>query len=364
MGTQKDIYNVLYDKDRELTKIEYSNLRSKQIKSCMNANFFRRNMFNATSRGSRIQYVRPKIVWEYSDGKSVAVSHSLHQRHADVLSLIHSDYSSMTKPSKDGSYDIYLSLYRIAKLMGYKDPHKRTDDVKQFINDLRWTDFIITTENGEYRNTILGRAYFDEGKDTFIVKVDGDSAKILTHTTGVSLSRKLTHSIVSIPNKYPKLKALVRFSLANKPTSHGYTLDFLFTKFGIGTTGNAQHRSNKKSLFRKELLENKELLASFNLIYSSHSSKIFYFEQLDDISFELSAPTSKVLDEIIVSSDDENTFKGSVITIDSIAYEILNVDYITDDVVNLELLNINTDKVGISKNVPIALVEKYVKITH
>ena len=291
-------YSILFDKDRELLKEEYANLRTKQKDGFMNSNFFRRNMFNATSRGKRVQYQKPKVVWQQSEKKKVAVSHSLHQRHADVLSLIHTDNMGMTKPKKDGSYDIYLSLYRLAKLMGYEDPHKRTNNVKQFINDLRWTDFVITTEEGEYRNTILGRAYFDKEEDKFIVRIDGDSAKILAHTTGVKFSRDVTHRIVAIPNKLPKLKALVRYVISSKPTDNGYTMEHIFERFSIGQSGSEQTRRNQKSDFRKQLIDNEELLLSFNIVYHRGNQKIYYTEQLEEVNFELSLNTGEIMKKV------------------------------------------------------------------
>lgn len=359
MAERKDFYEVLFDKDRDLQKEEYANLRTKQKDGFMNANFFRRNMFNATSRGARIEYQRPKIVWQQSENKKVAVSHSLHQRHADVLSLIHSDYISMTKPKKDGSYDIYLSLYRLAKLMGYKNPHKRTSLVKQFINDLRWTDFITTTKDGEYRNTILGRAYFDESKDKFVVRVDGDSAKILAHTTGIKFDKEITHRIVSIPNNLPKLKALSRYVLSNKPTKNGYTMDHIFEKFSIGQAGSDQTRRNQKSDFRRQLSENEELLGSFNIAYHSEDQKIYYTEQLEAISFELSLDTGKILEKID-SEEKYKSFIGKQIIVGSVLYEIKNVVPLGQEKADIELLDVVKNEIGLSRNASLETLEEYV----
>lgn len=359
MAEQQTIYDVLFDKDRELLKEEYANLRTKQKDGFMNANFFRRNMFNATSRGKRLQYQRPKVVWQQSKNKKVAVSHSLHQRHADVLSLIHSDNIGITKPKKDGSYDIYLSLYRLAKLMGYKDPHKRTDDVKQFINDLRWTDFVVTTKDGEYRNTILGRAYFDEFKDKFIVKVDGDSAKILAHTTGIKFGRDITHRIVSIPNKLPKLKALVRYVISSKPTSNGYTMEHIFERFGIGQTGSEQTKRNQKSDFRKQLIDNEDLLNSFNIIYHRDNQKIYYTEQLGEVRFELSLDTGKILKKVNLEESYKD-FIGKQIKIENIIYTIRNVTPLGDGKADIELFNEITKQIGTSKNASLDNLRGYI----
>ncbi len=359
MKKQTNIYDVLFEEDRKLTKVEYANLRCKQNDGFMNADFFRRNIFNATSRGNRTHYVRPKLIGEYKNNKKVFISHSLHRRHADVLSLIYSDNNFVSKPTESGSFNIHLSLYRIAQLMGYKHPHKRTNDVKKFINDLRWTDFIINKEGvGEYRDTILGGAFFDENKDTFIIKVGGISAKILAHTTGIRFSQDITHRIVSIPNHLPKLKALLRFILSNKPTSNGYTLSFLYSKFNVGVCGSPSVIRNDKYLFRKELLDNSELLLSFNIVYVHEERKIYYKEQLQDISFELSVPQRKILSAL--DDDKVFSFEGKIISINDVSYTISSVTFISDDVVDLVLINNDTNERRGSKGVSVELVKRYI----
>jgi len=279
---------LLFDKERELLKEEYANLRNKQKNGFMNSVFFRKNIFNASSRGERIQYKKPKVVWEQTEIDKVAITHSLHQRHADVLSLLHTDNLGVSKPEKDGSYTISVSLYRIAKFMGYKEPHKRTDDVKQFIDELRWTDFVQTDCEGDWSFPILGETL--KTKEGFFILISGKSAKILAHTTGIKFNREITHKIVNIPNRLPKIKALVRFVLSNKPTKNGYTLEYFYDKFNIGLNGSIRTIRNQKAKFKKELKENEELLNMFNISYDRSQQKIYYLAQLKEITFELSAP--------------------------------------------------------------------------
>jgi hypothetical protein len=360
---QTTIYDVIFDEDRDLHKEEYANLRAKQKDGHMNADFFRRNMFNATARGGMVQYKRPKVVWE-SPRKSVAISHSLHQRHADVLSLMHTDCLGVSKPNKDGSYEIYLSLYRIAKLMGYKNPASSADKVKQFIADMRWTDFIVTDEDGEYGDTILGKYRFSETKDVFVVKINALSAKILAHTTGIKLEKELAHKIVAIPNKLSKLKAMVRYIIASEKTTHGYKLETIFEKFGIGQSGSDSTRLNQKSDFRKQLRENKDLLDIFNLKYEAEKQKIYYTEQLKEVTFELPIKTKRIHDKIteVFVLNPYADMINKKIKIQDIIYEIIEViDTSNDDKVDVKLLNIYDNKLGIAKAQSITNIRNYIE---
>ena len=359
---QTTIYDVLFEEDRELHSQEYANLRAKQKDGYMNANFFRRNMFNATARG-RIQYKTPKVVWEKSSDNKVAISHSLHQRHADILSLMHTDCLGVSKPNKDGSYELHLSLYRLAQLMGYKNPSSSADKVKQFISDMRWTDFVITNKDGEYGDTILGAYKFSESQDVFIVKVNGLSAKILAHTTGIKFDKELTHKIVAIPNNLSKIKAMVRYVIANKRTENGYTLDHIFEKFGIGQSGKESTRSNQKSAFRKQLKENKELLEGFNLEYNTDKQKIYYIKQLEQVTFELPI-NSKAMAEKLVTSKDKYSYQDMIekpIKINDIIYTIKEIiPSQNSGYIDLKILNHHTDQIGTARNQDPINVRKYI----
>jgi len=281
----ENLFDELLDYNREVQKEEYANIQVKQ-KGYMNANFFRKDMFRAVARGKRIQYKKPKVVWEKSDKEKLAISHSLHQKHADVLSLIHTDYVSISKPKPDGSYVIYTTLYRIAKAMGYKYPEKAIDYVRQYILDLRWTDFVVYDKyGGEYRTTILDDAYYSETRDIFVISIKGKNAKILAHTTAIKIEKELNKRIVGIPDNLVKIKAMVRYMLSHKSSSSGYTLNFFFDKLDIGKSDKSiQVAKNKKSIFRRQLKENEELLKSFNIHYDRENDKVFYTEQLKEIA--------------------------------------------------------------------------------
>lgn len=232
---------MLYSSERKMVPQEYASLSEKKSKGYMNADMFRKNLFNAASRGSRILYKRPKRIWTGKDGNNVSVSHSLHQKHADVLSLIYSERFKSTKPNEDGSYSIYISLYAIAKAMGYRHPKSGADKVKKFINELRWTDLVIESNDGAIlRTTILDDAVYSHEHDTFLIAIKGRNAKILAHATGIKFGKTLNREIVSIPDNLSKLKAMIRFVISSKPTKHGYTIDLFFEKFGIGQSGSEE----------------------------------------------------------------------------------------------------------------------------
>jgi len=361
---QTTIFDVLYSDERTLIKEEYANLRKKQSDGYMNANFFRRNMFNATARGERIQYKRPKIVWETKTDK-VSISHSLHQKHADVLSLIHTDCIMVSKPDSTGGYNIYLSLYAIAKSMGYKYPSKSTNKVKQFINDLRWTDFIEHKKDGKYHTTILGDALFSEEQDVFIISIKGKCAKILAHTTGIKISKELTHKIVAIPDNLVKLKSMVRFIISNKPTLNGYSMSFLFDKFDIGNSGNLQVQRNSKSVFRKQLKNNENLLNSFNINFNVDEDKIYYFEQLKQIKFELAVNQNpqKIIDKIEAADIEEIEYPqiGKKLLIVDIVYEVIDIISNDDGTYDFKLKNLEENIIGTSRNGDLDNLNKHIQ---
>jgi hypothetical protein len=348
-------YDKLFLEDRILENSEYANLRTKQNNGFINSNFFRKNIFNSTSRGKKIEYKKPKVVWQKEKKVKIAVSHSLHQKHADILSLIHTDYIDITKPSTNGSYTVYLSLYKLAKMMGYKYPTKATEKVKSFINDLRWTDFVVSDENWEYRNTILGSAYFSERKDVFIIEISGKSAKILAHTTGIKFDKELTHQIVAIPDKLSKIKAIIRYMLSSKPTTQGITLEYLFINFDIGQKGTEQTKRNKKFEFKNQLKENKDLLESFNIEYNEEEKKIYYKKQLEEITFELGINTNKLITKLEKNENIEPSsyekYIGKKFKLNDILYEVISFANINkeNNTADIEILNTFSARIGMAK---------------
>jgi len=120
--------------DRDIEPTEYNNLKDKS--NFIQASFIRNNMFLPMSRGKFEEYKKPRLIYNnHKLSKSISVSHPLHQRHADVLFLIHA-YAKASTPMRDGSYTLAISLYEIAKIMGYSDPKSGVMKVKKFIDDI------------------------------------------------------------------------------------------------------------------------------------------------------------------------------------------------------------------------------------
>ncbi len=271
----------------------------------------------------------------------------------------------VSKPDSNGGYSIYLSLYAIAKAMGYKYPSKSTDKVKQFISDLRWTDFIIYTKDGEYRTTILDDAFYSEQQDVYIVSIKGKRAKILAHTTGIKISKTLTHKIVSIPDNLVKLKAMIRYIISNKPTTNGYTMNFIFDKFDIGKTGNLQVQRNSKSEFRKQLKDNENLLETFNLKYFKDEEKIYYLTQLDQVEFELAVnqKPKKILEKIEAAETEEIEYPqiGKKILINNIVYEVVDILQNENGTCNFKLKDLDKNVIGTTYNNTLESLDKLIE---
>lgn len=367
---QATVHDIIFEDQRELTKEEFKNVQAKQ--GSLNADFFRHNMFNASARGKRVLYKKPKVVWEKSDTDKVAISHSLHQKHADVLSLIHTDCIAMTKPDKTGGYFIYVSLYRIAKLMGYKNPSKDTDKVKKWISELRHTSFITYSKDGDFHTTILSDAFFSKNKDVFLIEVRGRNAKILAHTTGIRIDKALTHDIVSIPDRLSKLKAVIRYVISNKRTRHGYTLKHIMEKLEIGRSNSLQVQRNQITDFRKQIRENGKILANFNLEYDAKNEKILYHEQHPMVTFELPIKAdirdriiSGTSEDLIACRKHERNYDSMVsrlIKVDHTVYTIEAVKPNMDDPekIDVVLYNHNTGKRGTAAEQTAENVWKYI----
>lgn len=368
---QAAAHDIIFEDQRELTKEEFKNVQAKQ--GSLNADFFRHNMFNASARGKRILYKKPKVVWEKDDTDKVAISHSLHQKHADVLSLIHTDHIAMTKPDKTGGYFIYVSLYRIAKLMGYKNPSKDTDKVKKWISELRHTSFITYSKDGDYHTTILSDAFFSKNKDVFLIEVRGRNAKILAHTTGIRIDKALTHDIVSIPDRLSKLKAMIRYVISNKRTQHGYTLRHIMEKLEIGRSGSLQVQRNQITDFRKQIREHKDILAKFNLEYDAKSEKILYEKQHPLVTFEL--PIKADIRNKIISgtSEDSSTDQeggknydfmiSRLIKVDHTVYTIESIKPNADDPdkIDVVLYNHDTERRGTAVEQTVENLRRYIE---
>ncbi|MCK4440359.1 MAG: hypothetical protein KAU90_00040, partial [Sulfurovaceae bacterium] len=93
-----------------------------------------------------------------------------------------------------------------------------------------------------------------------------------------------------IPDKLSKLKALVSLILSNKALKNGITFNSVCHKLDIIGGSN-------KSRFKKQVRENPELLAKFNIKYDD-DKKIFYYENIKEIDFEKALNINSIDEEL------------------------------------------------------------------
>lgn len=278
---------ILLDK-RELTNIEYANLSEKANKGALPVEYFRKNLFNATTRVSK-QLKRDKTI--YDDGKlKIQVNRSLHQRHRDLLSIIFTDNKGVKKPNKDGSYFIFHNLYDIAKKMGYKNPKDAVLLVKGWLHDLRHTDMIMIYGKKEYRHMLLGSFALDIETSNYGVEIPSQTAKYYILNYAVEIPKEINRKIIEMPNNLAKIKALVSYMLSNQALKNGISFDNICNKLDINI-------SARKSEFLKEIKENKSLLREFNISFDEET-KIFKYEQIETIFFHNPVKIEKIIEAI------------------------------------------------------------------
>ena len=361
------VENLLFLDSRELFKNEYANLSKKAHNGYANADWFRRNMFKPTSRSSRKKYEKNKIIW-LSENHEISISHPLHQKHADVLSLLFSDNYGISKINRDGSFSIYTSLYYMAKKMGYRYPSSSAIKVSKYIDDLRHTDFVLKDfkRNRMTKFTILGKSEYDKERELYVIHIDGDSAKILTMSIGLKIEKELNQKIINISDKYSKLKALIRYVISNEPTSYGFTLTHIFEKFDIGQRGAKSTQRKEKSIFRRELRENHSILKEFNILFNRQEEKI-YWHKHKNISFEKSISITQIESKIKKQIEEVHKKEGAHligkhIKIDDSYFKIVTITPSREEEksVDIKLENMETRRVGISKGVTVEQIERLV----
>lgn len=281
------LIDEFYKKERELTKPELTNLTYK--KASIPVDYFRKNLFNATTRESK-ELKKPKVI--YDDGKNkILVNRSLHQRHRDLLSLLFTENKNI-EISNTGDIKIYTSLYSLAKAMGYKDIRGSTEIIKGFFYDLRNTELTFKTKDQNVKfnemggHKIIGEYKLDTKTNDYIIIIpeQTNKFKILNYT--VEIGKELNRKIIAIPNNLAKIKALVSYMLSNQALKNGISFDKICDKLDI--------QNENKSRFKKELLENIELLQEFNIIFSEET-KIFKYEQIEDIKFHAPVKVEKLV---------------------------------------------------------------------
>lgn len=287
---------VVFDEERDLTENELHNLKTK--KNSIPVEYFRKNLFNATTRESR-ELTRKKTIYEDPKNK-VQVNRSLHQRHRDLLSILFTDNIKVSEPNKDGSYYIHTSLYDLSKKMGYK-PLQGINKVMGFIEDLHQTLLTIDIVGvGEIRHTLIGKSFFDKyNTKEFKIEIPSITAKYHILNFAVEIPKEINRKIIAIDNKYAKTKALISYILSNKALKNGISFDNICDKLDITV-------SSRKSEFKKELKENIALLAEFNIFFDEETYIIKY-EQLSDIKFHRGMKPIEIIE--LIENEKEKKLK-------------------------------------------------------
>lgn len=293
--------SVVFDDERELTSIEYSNLCNKTNTGALPVEYLRKNLFNATTRESK-ELTRNKTI--YDDGKlKIKVNRSLHQKHRDLLSIIFTDNRGVKKPNKDGSYLIFHNLYDLAKKMGYPKPLSAIGTVQKFLNDLRYTDMVV--ENGRYKqqHMLLGKFELDKETNNYAIKIPPETAKFHILNYSVEIPREINRKIIEIPNNLAKIKALVSYMLSNQALKNGISFESVCDKLDINIPA-------RKSEFLKEIRSNLGLLQEFNITFNEET-KIFKYEQIEAIKFHSPVKIEKIIEliesEKSISAEDTKT---------------------------------------------------------
>ncbi len=265
--------NDILDRD-SLTEKEIINLNTK--KKSIPVEYFRKNLFNATARESR-ELTRNKTIYDDNQTK-IQVNRSLHQRHRDLLSIIFTDNKGTTTPAKDGSYYIHTSLYDLSKKMGYS-PLQGINIINKFLGDLQQTLMTIDTKNvGVVRHQLLGKSYFDKyNTKEFKIEIPSYTAKYHIFNFSVEIPKEINQKIIAIPSKYAKTKALVSYILSNKALKNGITFENVCNKLDIPT-------KNMMSKFKRELIDNKQILEEFNIVFDEET-KIIKYQKLEGVKF-------------------------------------------------------------------------------
>lgn len=291
---QPTLFDIYFDEDRELMDNEKANISKKVKDGYVNVHWFRHNLFNATATGSCIKYEKPKMIFKNSE-MEIFVSHALNQKHADVLSLLYVDNlrSEKMKLKDDGSFFLYTKLYHIAKKMGYKNPKGSVHRVKKLLNDLRDVDFIIKkaipnhdNQYHEVRTKILGDSEYISVDEIYRVAVGARSARVLAMSVAVKIDKTLNEKIIAIPDNGSKIKALIRYLLANKILKNGLTIEWVFDWLKIGNKAISDAKENTKgkslstirkdrSVFKRQLIEYKDILSEFNITFDEEKQKIY-----------------------------------------------------------------------------------------
>ena len=289
MNESKIITNLDFkDEFRDLSKIEYQNIKAKSELGTIPVDYLRKNLFNATGTALAVPSNYKKVLFE-NDKYKVSVDRYLHQRHKDIITVLFADNLGVSQPAKDGSYYIYTNLTHIARALGYTNPNSSIQRVKSLLNDLRGTDLKIFDKEKklEHGHHLLGEYTLDIEKGFYLVQIPARTAKYHILNFGVEIPKEMNRDILKIPIKFAKLKAIITYILSSKPLRNGITLEVLMSKLEIEST------PKSRSLFKKEILDNIETLEKFNIEFDKTTKKLYLKHTL---KFEREVTHEEIID--------------------------------------------------------------------
>ncbi len=277
-----------------LNKQEYMNLTNKINNNALATDYFRKNLFNATIRKSE-DLKRLKTIYQ-DNNLLIKVDRSLNQRHRDLLSLL--AYEQKSKIEKDGSYFIKTSAYKLAKTI-YPASKNAIHRIETLLRDMQKTLIDVSQKDKKLTHTILDDSYYNKDTDTYIIKVNANTAKYNIYSNCISIPENLNLKIIKIEDKKAKLKALISFLLSNKKLENGMFFDTMCDKLDI-------IERTAKSKFKKQVQENLELLKQFKIKFEDDKfylkkEKCTFYPALSEkqiLSFEKSEE-SKRYDEVL-----------------------------------------------------------------
>lgn len=308
-----------FTESRKMAPAEYSNLAEKINTGAVPAEYFRANLFLASTRSYQKHFFWQTI---YKDEeKEISVQKFLNQLHRDVISILFTEDYERTSPRDDGSYLIKTNLTDIAKKMGYKHPKSSTHLVEKLLMDMQETLIRLSfnKDKEEIKCQMLGFSYWDKSSQKYIIEIPALTAQFQAFTIGVCLPKEINRELVKLPNHYSRIKAMIGLILSSKALKNGISFRQMCVRLDIRTP-------SSRSKFKAQIKENLDLLKKFDISFDSER-EIIYYQQLDSISFlhpvkiasikhalSDSSNLDKCIGKKVTSKDD-----GTVFTIKDIA---------------------------------------------
>ena len=241
---------------------EFALLAEKVNKKTVPAIMLRGNLFNPTVRDVKI-CKQPKVFLEDKD-YIYTTTLNLNQKHKQVfLYLLYNATKSDIRP--DGGFDARISLYHLAKTLGYARPRSSNPKIKKILDELQMTVIKVkskTVEKG-FTFNLIDRYYFDNLD--YVIQIPAEIAQWITYTTTVHIPEELIIKLFSVQDA--RLNATITYLYSNRISENGLKLDTVCEKLGI-------NKPNRKSEFKRAIKDNTKLLNEFGIILENDSFKL------------------------------------------------------------------------------------------